>query len=203
MSFSDNERTWSEENFSGDILGDERRVQRVITYAQAMAAHPGKSIPQLFDRPYDVKAVYNLLNNPDVTPDGLQSGHRDLVLEALYQPGTYSLIEDGSDLSWAGNQPIEGLGPIGTGAKGLQGFSLHTVIAVRWPNGAIGTDTSRRPPLKHIGLADQQFYVRQAKGMEDKASRKRRFSDQPLESPLWEQASSRIGRAPLRTSTSS
>ncbi|HBN08941.1 MAG TPA: hypothetical protein DD435_09925 [Cyanobacteria bacterium UBA8530] len=64
MSFSDNERSWSEENFSGTMLGDERRVQRVIMFAQALATHPGKSIPQLFDRPYDVKAVYNLGSVP-------------------------------------------------------------------------------------------------------------------------------------------
>jgi len=33
-----------------------------------------------------------------------------------------------------GNKPIKGLGPIGTGADGLQGFILHTVLAVRWPD---------------------------------------------------------------------
>ena len=130
MSARIDEVAWCEENFSGVDLGDSRRGQRVLTIAQAFAAHPGRSIPQLFERPYDVKATYSLLRRAETTPDALQAAHRDLVAVEMHRPGTYLLLEDGSDLSWSGNKPVKGLGPIGHGAEGLQGFQLHSVLAI-------------------------------------------------------------------------
>jgi hypothetical protein len=94
---------WAEEQFAGTKLTDIRRVARVKTIAEAMAVHPGRSIPQLCDSPYAVKATYNLFKHEEATPENLQAGHRALVLEAMRQPGVegvadlliwYSLLED-------------------------------------------------------------------------------------------------------------
>ena len=54
-----------------------------------MAARPGESIPQMFAHRYDVKAAYQLFRLAEVTPDNLQVGHREGVLAALEEPGTY------------------------------------------------------------------------------------------------------------------
>ena len=43
---------WAEEQFAGAKLTDIRRVARVNTIAEAMAVHPGRSIPQLCRSPY-------------------------------------------------------------------------------------------------------------------------------------------------------
>src|SRR5919197_6300555 len=123
---------WAEEQFAGAQLNDIRRVARVKTIAEAMAVHPGRSIPQLCDTPYAVKATYNLFKHEEATPKNLQAGHRASVLEAMRQPGVYLLLEDTTELSWSGKQPISGLGPIGNSAAGLQGFFMHTVLGVRW-----------------------------------------------------------------------
>src|SRR6516162_8561665 len=43
-------------------------------------------------------------------------------------------------------------------ATSLQGFFLHTVLSVRWPD--TSQDTSKRPPVEVMGLGDQHYYVR-------------------------------------------
>jgi hypothetical protein len=56
-------------------LGDLRRNQRAVTIAAAMAAHPHRSIPQMFLNAYDIKAAYKFFRHPDVTPESLQLAH--------------------------------------------------------------------------------------------------------------------------------
>ena len=185
-------KRWAEEQFTGAKLTDIRRVARVKTIAEAMAIHPGRTIPQLCDSPYAVKATYNLFKHQDATPDNIQSGHRALVLEAMRQPGVYLLLEDTTELSWSGKHAIAGLGPIGNSAAGLQGFFLHTVLSVRWPDAP--PDTSKRRPVEVLGIGDQQYYVRTPcrRPRESSQERLRRAR----ESQVWPQASQRLGQAP-------
>ena len=183
---------WAEAQFTGAKLTDIRRVARVKTIAEAMAIHPGRTIPQLCDSPYAVKATYNLFKHQDATPDNIQSGHRALVLEAMRQPGVSLLLEDTTELSWSGKHAIAGLGPIGNSAAGLQGFFLHTVLSVRWPDAP--QDTSKRRPVEGLGIGDQQYYVRTPcrRPRESSQERLRRAR----ESQVWPQASQRVGHAP-------
>jgi hypothetical protein len=124
---------WAIRNFATIELSDVRRVRRVVTIAEAMATQPGRSIPQLFATPYEVKAAYNLFRHAAATPDTLQASHREEVKAEMHEPGVYLFIEDTTTLSWSGKQAIPGLGPIGRGTEGLQGFQLHSVLTVRWP----------------------------------------------------------------------
>jgi Transposase DNA-binding len=146
---------WAEEQFAGTKFTDIRRVARVKTTAEAMAVHPGRSIPQLCDSPYAVKATYHLFKPEEATPENLQAGHRALVLEAMRQPGVYLFLEDTTELSWSGKPSIGGLGPIGNSTAGLQGFFLHTVLSVRWPEAS--QDPSKRRPVEVLGRGDQQY----------------------------------------------
>src|SRR5690348_15317818 len=115
---------WAEIHFGDLDLGDLRRNERVIKIGQAMAAKPGKSLPQTFSRWGETKAAYNLFAHPEATPDQLQATHRELVMAALQQPGTYLLPEDTTEMAWNKRQPIPGLGPVG-GSKDKQiGFLL-------------------------------------------------------------------------------
>jgi hypothetical protein len=183
---------WAEDHFTGAKFSAIRRVARVKTIAEAMAVHPGRSIPQLCRSPYAVKATYNLFNHAEATPENIQAGHRDVVRTAMRQPGVYLLLEDTTELSWSGKQAIAGLGPIGNSAEGLQGFLLHTVLGVRWL--APSTEYGKRQPVEVIGICDQHYYVRQPcrKPRESSQERLRRAR----ESQVWPQASQHVGRAP-------
>ena len=189
-------RRWAEVHFGEAPLTDVRRVERLKTMAEALAANPGASIPQLFARPYDVKAAYSFFNHPEVGPETVQSAHRAGVLEQLEAAGTYVLMEDTTELDWTGRAPIPGLGPIGNHREGVQGVRLHSVLAARWPEGATSGEDGRRPVVELIGLCDQQYQRRtprpvgEAKGAS--AARKKRNRDSQRGS--W--ASERIGAAP-------
>ena len=183
---------WAEKQFAGAQLTDIRRVARVQKIAEAMAIHPGRSIPQLCRSPYAVKATYNLFKHGEATPENLQAGHRALVRKAMRQPGVYLLLEDTTELSWSGKQAIAGLGPIGNSAVGLQGFFLHTVLSVRWSD--TSQDTNKRQPVEVMGLGDQQYYVRTPCRRPRESSQERLKRDR--ESQVWPQASQRVGCAP-------
>jgi hypothetical protein len=87
-----------------------------------MAIPPGRPIPPRCDSPYAVKATSKLFQHQEAPPDHIQAGQRALVLEAMRQPGVSPLLEDTTELSWAGQHAMAGLGPIGNSAAGLQGF---------------------------------------------------------------------------------
>jgi hypothetical protein len=123
---------WAAIHFGDVPLSDVRRAQRLQTIGEALAGNPGASIPQLFARPYDVKAAYTFFAHEEVTPERVQSAHRAWVMEQLERAGTYVLIEDTSELDWSARAPMPGLGPIGNSNEGTQGIRLHSVVAARW-----------------------------------------------------------------------
>ena len=189
-------QAWATTHFGQIEMSDVRRVARVVTIAEAMATHPGHSIPQMFGNTYQVKAAYHLFNLKEATPDRLQSGHRALVKQRLDQAGTYLLLEDTSELAWQNCAPREGLGPLGANRDRYQGIHLHSVLAVRWVGG-LAKNRCQRPEVEIIGLCDQQYYIRQPRPEGEPKSksllRKGRDRESQLwESQLWERATQRI-----------
>lgn len=183
----------------GDVdLGEVRRNRRAVTIAGAMATNPDKSIPKMFIRPYDIKAAYAFFSDPETSPENLQMAHREIVVDQLEKPGRYLLIEDTSELSWPGNEPIPGLGPIGTGSKGLQGFHLHTVMAVNW-RWAIEQGSAKwegRPAVEVIGLPVQHFHVRKPRPKGEPTNNSKVLKQRARESQWWQQAGKALGPAP-------
>jgi hypothetical protein len=85
-----------------------------------------------------------------------------VVREQLQRAGRYLLLEDTSELSWSGKAPISGLGPVGNDAAGLQGFHLHSVLAVRWLwKAAEPAAWPGRPAVDVLGLPVQHYHLRQ------------------------------------------
>jgi hypothetical protein len=195
-------QAWARENFSGARLRDPRRVRRAQIIAQGMAQSAGLSVPALFDSPYDVKAAYSFFDRPEGTPDAIQAGHRDAVRDALGEPGTsFLLIEDTSAMTWPGKDPVPGLGPVGDGKKGLQGFLLHTTLAVRWSDLPMAepNECVRRPPVLILGLADQIFHVRKPRPQGEIHGDHKARRHRERESGLWTKAIERLGPAPNET----
>jgi hypothetical protein len=192
-------REWAVTHFAGAELSHVKRVDRAVTIAEAMAASPGKSLPQIFAHHYDLKATYIFFRHPEATPDNLQAGHRERVLCEMEKPGRYLLLEDTSEVICAETGEIIGLGPVGASKDKQIGFHLHSVLSVRWPSEP-DQSPPRRPTVEVLGLADQQYHVRQPRPDELKphASLRRVLPVDELESSLWEKASRRIGPAPNR-----
>ena len=191
---------WAHQHFRAARPGDHRRNARAQAIAQALAAKPGQSIPAVFDSHYAIKAAYSFFARPEATPDNIQAGHRDMTRIEISKPGqTILLIEDTSEMTWSGNEPVPGLGPIGRGDKGLQGFLLHSSLAVRWPQTLSQNQSASRPPVEVLGLADQIYHVRKARPEGEARHDKRARQNRRRESQLWEQISDRLGPAPAET----
>lgn len=190
-------KEWAREQFGGARMRDVRRQRRAEVIAEGMAQKPGSSVPALFDRRYDVKAAYGFFDRAEATPDNVQAGHREKVREAASREDqTVLMIEDSTECSWSGSEPIAGLGPIGNAAKGLQGFWIHSVLAVRWPT-LPGDRTGKRPPVEVLGLADQTYHVRSARRAPRQSSSRRKR--RARESQIWDQTTDRLGPAPAGT----
>jgi hypothetical protein len=188
---------WARQQFQGIRLGHCARRERIVSYAQALATHPGKTIPELFPRKYDIDAIYDLLDRREATPDAIQAGHRRWVRAELHTCGRYLLFEDTSYVSFSHRQvPVAGLGPIGRSADKGQGFLLHSLLAVRVPDLARPDARGHRPPFEVVGLADQQYLVRapRPEGEPSDASKRRLHRDR--ESRRWIDSGHRLGPAP-------
>lgn len=193
---------WIEAQFGGAALGDVRRTRRVIALATRMLAQPGASLPQLAPTRYAMKAAYALFAHRASTPAHVQAGHRATVQQRLGEAGqTTLLVEDTTVMSWSGQAPIAGLGPIGSGGDdaGLQGFLLHSVLALRWA-AVPGATQPRRPPVELLGVAAQQYHVRvpapPAEARGPAGSRAVARQGRWRESALWGQSTEQLGRAP-------
>lgn len=182
---------WAKLHFSGAEMSDIRRVERVIKIATAVAQNPGASFGEMFGNWYDVKASYKLFGDEEATPEQLQAGHQWQVKENLKKPGVYALLEDTSDMVWAGREKIAGLGPIGNGSEKLQGFLLHSVLAVKWEDPK--PEEGKRPGVEVIGLAHQEYYLRQPR---PKKETRQASKQRARESQLWERATQSLGEPP-------
>jgi hypothetical protein len=189
---------WAADHFGGCWLGHTARNQRLVFYARALAEQPGKLLPELFTRKYDIEATYELLRRNDVTPDRIQAAHRRLVKTELRTPGRFLLLEDTTFPSYSHRrQPVPGLGPIGGAEEGQQGFLLHSVLAVRAASMSAPDATGRRPPVTILGLVDQQYLVRSPRPeAKSKQAVSRQRTERDRESDRWLESSRRIGPAP-------
>jgi len=196
-------QAWAQAHFAGAKLAHPARNRRTQLIAAAMANDPGRSIPGLFTRSYDVKAAYDLFDHPEATPDKIQAGHRGLVRDLVSQPGEYLLIEDTTSVSYTGRQPVAGLGSVGHSSEGQKAFQLHSVLAVGWPGPAAPDDRGHRPGVEVLGLLDQQSDVRtpHPPGIDPKTGApKVKVTYKSVKTPedwsAWERATERIGTAP-------
>jgi len=168
---------WAEENFGTVQLYDKRRTKRLTNIACRLAEAKGSSLARLYDDWYDTKATYNLLKLNVMTPDTIQSTHRQLAFRNILDwQGDVLAIEDSSELEWNHHQPIDGLGPIGSGRNKDQGFILHSTLAV-----GVG-DKIGGHFFKILGLPFQQYYIRPPKR---KKKQKRGYTEERLETDLW------------------
>lgn len=144
---------WAQREFSHGILGDCRRVRRLVKIAAALAAEPSGTLPAALGTWPELKAAYRLLDNPALTFDKILQPHWVQTQKSCSQPGHWLLIEDSTSLNFSSRTNLGGMGRIGDGRG--RGLNLHTTLAF-----GVEKLDQERPQLSLVGLAGQQVWVR-------------------------------------------
>ena len=146
-----------------------------------MALSPQSSLPKQCGSWKDLKAAYRLFNNPNVTPDGIQSTHRTATYEACKNHPVVLCVQDGTTLSFSGRTKIRGLGKLKRGTG--HGLMQHSTLAV-----TTGGEV--------LGVLDQYWFRRIDK---KKGETRRQQRQRWRESDVWSDSAKRVGAPPTGT----
>src|SRR5260221_2285981 len=122
-------KSWAERTFGGVQLHDIRRTRRAVKAASSLAENPLGSLPAQLHTWKETKAVYRLLDEPDVTFATLMQPHLQQTREQATSAPVVLLVQDTTDIDLSHRRKISGVGQIGN-ERG-RGFFVQTVLAVR------------------------------------------------------------------------
>ena len=119
---------WAEQTFGSVRLGDQRRTERAVAMACAIAHDPAASLPAQMQGEAAVQAAYRFLQTPDVTYEHLIQPHLEQTRAAASERQQVLLIQDTTEVDYQLHATTTGLGPIGNGTH--HGYLLQSVLAV-------------------------------------------------------------------------
>lgn len=122
-------KSWAERTFGGVQLHDMRRTRRAVKAATNLAENPLGSLPAQMHSWKGTKALYRLLDEPDVTCAALMQPHLQQTREQATSAPVVLLVQDTTDIDLSHRRKISGVGQIGN-ERG-RGFFVQTVLAVR------------------------------------------------------------------------
>lgn len=168
---------WAERTFGRVQLHDMRRTRRTVKAATNLAENPLGSLPAQMHSWKETKALYRLLDEPDVTFAALMQPHLQQTREQAMSEPLVLLVQDTTDIDLSHRHKISGVGQIGN-ERG-RGFFVQTVLAVR---------PERREVL---GCIAQEPFVRVA--VPDGEKRHQRRKREERETDVWMRQVQAIG----------
>ncbi len=169
---------WAEHHFGSVDLGDQRRTRRLVHSAARIAAHPEKTFPQVFAW-NDLRGFYRLCDQSQATTATLMEPHWQHTRQAMAQQSLVLLLHDTTELDFSSHHHLRGVGPIGN--ENGRGFLQHNSLAFV------------PQPRQVLGLAYQQFKVRQPAPAEETVHQRKRRA---RESDLWREGFRATGAPP-------
>jgi hypothetical protein len=160
------------EEFSAADLGDARLTARLQKVADAVAASPSDSFPQIASSDSELEGVYRFLSNARVSPEAVLAPHLKATRERAAGADVLA-VHDTTEFKFGGWVPRDGLGRIRR-VGGSQGFFGHFAIAV-------AADGSRRP----LGLLGLKTHVRSGAPLGRKVTGRHRMMRAGKESERW------------------
>jgi hypothetical protein len=119
---------WAVMTYGSVMLGDERRTQRAVKMASALARDPMASLPKQLGGQAATKAGYRFLESAQTSYEQLMRPHLEQTKALMQQQKRVLLIQDMTEVDYEHHPKTRGLGPIGNGSH--QGYLLQTVLAV-------------------------------------------------------------------------
>src|SRR5438309_2343478 len=170
---------WAEDAFGTVHLGDQRRTERAVAIASAIAHNPAATLPEQMQDEAALEATYRFLQTPDVTYEQLIGPHVAQTREQASKQQQVLLIQDTTEVDYQQHPTTTGLGPIGNGTH--HGYLLQSVLAV--------VPQSREV----LGLMHQEPFLRKSA---PKGETKRQREQRERESQVWERSVQAIGTPP-------
>src|SRR5260370_26612111 len=124
-----NPKSWAERTFGGVQLHDLRRTRRAVQAASKLAENPLGTLPAQMQTWKETKALYRLLDEPDVTFAALMEPHLQQTRDHANASPSVLLVQDTTAIDLSHRHKISGAGQIGN-ERG-RGFFVQTVLAVR------------------------------------------------------------------------
>ena len=121
-------KSWAERTFGGVQLHDRRRTRRAVQAASKLAENPLGSLPAQLQTWKETKALYRLLDEPDVTFAALMEPHLQQTRDQANSSAVVLLVQDTTAIDLSHRHKISGVGQIGN-ERG-RGFFVQTVLAV-------------------------------------------------------------------------
>src|SRR6266404_449460 len=122
-------KSWAEQTFGRVQLHDMRRTRRAVKAATDLAENPLGSLPAQMHTWKETKALYRLLDEPDVTFAALMQPHVQQTRQQALSSPIVLMVQDTTDIDLSHRRKISGVGQIGN-ERG-RGFFVQTVLAVR------------------------------------------------------------------------
>jgi hypothetical protein len=174
-------QSFGESHFGNVDLGDRRRNTRLMRLADAMVRHPGGTLPDKLNKPADLKALYRLMDAPDVTHSAVLEPSAAETIRLMHaHPGTVLIVHDTTELDYSGLLSVDGLGQIGNG--GGRGYECHNSLAITAETGEV------------LGLVSQILLKRRKVPRGETRTQSRACPDR--ESRLWKRGSQAVPPAP-------
>lgn len=162
---------WAQQQFGACELGDRRRTARAVRAAALFAADPSASTPAQAEQWSELKAIYRLFDQEEVTFEALMTPHWNQTRARA--SGHYLLLGDTTIVSFP--RDIAGMGIVeGHGS----GYLLHSSLMV----------SAEREEI--FGLAGQTIYYRQAVPTGEKLHAK---LNRARESEIWGEVIDKVG----------
>ena len=155
---------WAEEEFGAAELGDQRRVQRLMTIARDFYARPQANIPQACQTRAKTKAAYRFFDDENHAMEKLMTPHYEATRNRAAQEKVVLAVQDTTFLNYNAHPATENLGSIASTEDGALGLVLHDTMAFNL----------ERTPL---GLLDIQCWARDPNDF----GKKHRRNELPIE----------------------
>lgn len=142
---------WAEEEFLSAELGDDRRVNRLITIARDFYARPQGNIPQACGSRAKTKAAYRFLENSGNTMEKIHKSHYEATLSRIKKEKVVLAVQDTTTLNYSTHPATENLGLIGYKEEGVIGLIVHDTMAFNvegTPLGIIDVQCWARDPAE-------------------------------------------------------
>jgi Transposase DNA-binding len=153
-----NPKRWSERTFGGVRLHDMRRTKRAVQAASKLAENPLGSLPAQMQTWKETKALYRLLDEPDVSFAALMQPHLQQTRDQANSSSVVLLVQDTTDIDLSHRHKISGVGQIGN-ERG-RGFFVQTVLAVRPQTGEVLGCIAQEPFVRIPAPEGEQRYQR-------------------------------------------